>query len=190
MNSMNNPQPNNANHLSNIDMIKVYTGFKGFAVSLLFIAGLVLFFALLFWGVTKVIELMLPVLVVLAYLLIAAFVVWVLPGSFLKQMRPSLSWYAVLMSQALSVITWMVSFLFVIKACGFLGIFLGCLLQLLVPVAIAGALVKGATATAENLAVWICFTYVMKFYSRWLMNINVPIKEKSQVIDVEIVKAE
>ena len=74
-------------------MIKVYTGFKGFAVLLFFIAGLVLFLSIFFWGIAKAIRLFLPLLIVLSYLLIIVFLLGILPATFFKDLRPSLDAY-------------------------------------------------------------------------------------------------
>jgi len=169
-------------------MIKIYTGLKGFASSLFFIAGIILLSSIFFWGITKALQLFLPLLIVLSYLLIIVFSLVILPSTFLKDLRPSLSMYAVWMSHALGVLTWMVSFFFVIKAYGFLGVFLALLFQFLAPVAIIGAMLKGSWSIVENLSIWISFAYGMRFYSKWLLNFNPPKQRKSNIIDVDAVE--
>jgi len=169
-------------------MIKVYTGIKGFAVSLFFIAGSILLFSVFFWGITKATELLLPLLIVLSYLLIIVFVLGVLPATYLKQLRPRLAIYTVMMSHALGVATWMVSFFYVIKTFGFIGIFFAFLFQFLAPLAIAGAIIKGSWHIAEHLTIWICFTYGMRYYSQWLLSLNSRPQQKSQIIDVDAVE--
>ncbi len=169
-------------------MIKVYTGLKGFAVSLFFIAGVVLFLSIFFWGITKAVELLLPLLLVLSYALIILFVLGILPASFLKNLRPSLAMYADLMSHALGVATWMMSFFFVIKTFGLVGIFLAFLFQFLAPIAIAGALLKGSWAFAGHLSLFICFTYGMRFYSQWLLSLNSRNQGKRDIIDVDVIE--
>ena len=159
-------------------MIKLYTGIKGFAVFLFFIAGVALFLSIFFWGFTKAIQLLLPLLIVLSYLLIIVFLLGILPATFFKDLRPSLCVYSVLMSHALGVATWMMSFFYVIKAFGFWGIFFAFLFQFLAPLALVGAMLKGSWHIAGHLSLWISFTYAMRFYSQWLLNLNSPKPEK------------
>ncbi len=169
-------------------MIKVYTGLKGSMILLFFIAGVVLFLSIFFWGITKAIELLLPMLIVVSYLLIIIFLLGILPATFLKNLRPSLCVYSMLMSHVLGVATWMMSFFFVIKAFGFLGIFLALLFQFLAPIALIGAILKGSWHMAGHLLLWISFTYGMRFYSQWLLNLNSRSHEKKDIIDVEAIE--
>jgi len=169
-------------------MIKIYTGLKGFAVSLFFIAGVVLFVSIFFWGITKAVGLLLPLLIILSYLLIVVFLLAILPATFLKNLRPSLAVYSVLMSHALGVTTWMVSFFIVIKAFGFGGIFLAFFFQFLVPIALVGAIFKGSWAIAGHLLIWIGMTYGMRFYSQWLLSFNPRHQEKKDIIDVDAIE--
>jgi len=170
-------------------MIKVYTGIKGNLVLFFFIAGVILFFSIFFWGIAKAAELLLPLLIVLSYLLIIIFLLVILPASFLKHLRPSLCVYSLLMSHALGVATWMMSFLFVIKTFGLAGVFLALLFQFLAPIAIAGALLKSSWDIAGHLAVWISFTYGMRFYSQWLLSLNAPKDQKKRdIIDVDAIE--
>jgi hypothetical protein len=166
-------------------MIKVYTGLKGFAVSLFILAGIILLFSILFWGLTKAIELLLPLLIVLSYLLIFVFVFGILPATFLKNLRPSLSVYSVLMSHALGVMTWMLSFFYVFNAFGFWGIFLTFLFQYLAPIALIAAIIRSSWQIVAHLALWISFTYGMRFYSQWLLSFNSPDWGKGDIIDVD-----
>jgi hypothetical protein len=168
-------------------MIKVYTGFKGFAASLFFIGAMIIFLSIFFWGVTKAIQLVLPLLMGLSYLLIFVFLFGVLPSTFLKRLQPSLVVYTTLMSQALGVLTWMMSFFFVIKFFGYGGLFFVFLAPLLAPLALIGAMLKSSWNIAGHLSVWIGFSYVMKFYSHWLLNINSPKQEKSRIIEVDAI---
>ena len=168
--------------------MKVYTGFKGGVIFLFFIAGVVLFLSIFFYGVTKAIELLLPFLIVLSYVLIIVFLLGILPATFFKALRPSLCVYSVLMSQALGVATWMMSFFYVVKAFGFWGIFLALLFQFLAPVALVGAILKGSWHIAGYLLLWISFTYMMRFYSRWLLNLNPRTREKGDIIDVDVIE--
>ena len=169
-------------------MIKLYTGLKGFAVSLFFIAGVVLFFFIFSYGVAKAIQLLLPLLIVLSYLLIIVFLLGILPAAFFKDLRPSLCAYCVLMSHALGVATWMMSFFFVIKAFGFWGVFFALLFQFLAPIALAGAMLKGSWTIAGHLSLWISFTYAMRFYSRWFLNLNSRNQKKGDIIDVDAIE--
>jgi hypothetical protein len=169
-------------------MIRTYTGIKGFTVFLFFIAAMVLFLSVFFYGVTKAVELLLPLLIVVSYLLIAIFLLGILPAAFFKDLRPSLSGYVVLMSHVLGVATWMMSFFFIIKAFGFWGIFFAFLFQFLAPLAIIGAMVKGAWLIAGHLLLWISFTYGMKFYSQWLLTTNSRGRQKGDIIDVDAVE--
>src|SRR5690242_8596790 len=121
-------------------MIKVYTGSKGFAVFLLYIAGALALFTVFLWGAAKAIELLLPLLIAVSYLMIVLFLFGLLPAAFSVHLRPSLGAYALLMSRILGIAAWMMSFFFVIKIFGVAGILLALLFQFLVPVAIAGAL--------------------------------------------------
>jgi len=168
-------------------MIKVYTGLKGLAMSLVFIVGVILFVSIFFWGITKVGELLRPLLTIGSYLLIIIFVFGIFPSTFFKEMRPSLSAYSILMSQALGVATWMLSFFFIIKAFGFFGIFFAFLFQFLAPLAIAGALLKGSWHVAGHLLLWIGFMYGMRFYSQWVLNLNPREHKKGNIIDVDAI---
>jgi hypothetical protein len=169
-------------------MIKVYTGLKGFTVFLFFIGGLVLFLSIFFWGIAKAVQLLLPLLILLSYVLIIVFLLGILPATFFKDLRPSLGMYAVLMSHALGVSTWMVSFFFVIKTFGLLGIILAFLFQFLAPIAIVGAMLKGSWTIAVHLSLWIIFTFTMRFYSQWLLNLNSRNLKKGDIIDVEAIE--
>lgn len=169
-------------------MIKVYTGLKGFAVPLFFIAGVVLFLSIFFWGITKAIELLLPLLIVVSYLLIIVFLLGILPATFFKNLRPSLCVTSMAMSHALGAATWMMSFFFVIKAFGFLGILLAFLFQFLAPIALIGAVLKGSWTIAGHLSLWISFIYGMRFYSQWLSNSNSRNQKKGDIIDVDAIE--
>jgi hypothetical protein len=169
-------------------MIKVYTGLKGFAVPFFFIAGVILFLSIFFWGMAKAIQLLLPLLIVLSYLLIIVFLFGVLPATYVKNLRPSLCVYSALMSHALGVSTWMVSFFFVVKAFGLGGIFLALLFQFLAPIALASALLKGSWHIAGHLALWISFTYGMRYYSEWLLTLNSRSQKTGDIIDIDAVE--
>ena len=169
-------------------MIKVYTGIKGYVVTLFFMAGVVLFLSIFFWGMTKAIQLILPLLIILSYLLIVVFLLGILPATFLENLRPALGVYSLLMSHALGVSTWMVSFFVVVKTFGLGGIFCALLFQFLAPIAIVGAMLKGSWHIAVHLAIWISFTYGMRFYSQWLLNLNPQNQEKRDIIDVEAIE--
>ncbi len=158
------------------------------AIPLFLIAGVAFFLAIFFWGITKAIELLLPLLIVLSYLLISIFLLVFLPMTFIKNLRPSLCMYSILMSHTLGVATWMMSFFFVIKAFGFWGTFFALLFQFLAPIALVGAVLKGAWIFAGHLTLWISFTYGMKFYSQWLLNLNSPNRNKNQIIDVDAIE--
>ncbi|MEI7998522.1 MAG: hypothetical protein WCH62_03340 [Candidatus Omnitrophota bacterium] len=170
-------------------MIKVFSGFKGLSVVLFFIAGIVLLASLFFWGVTKAAELLLPFLSTVSGVLIVVFLCCLLPLTFIKNLRPSLSRYSILMSNVLGVTTWMMSFLFVMSSLGFWGIFFSFLLQFLAPIALLGAMLKGSWETVAKLSLWISFTYGMRFYSRWLSSLDSKMYKKGQVIDVEAVSS-
>jgi hypothetical protein len=169
-------------------MIKVYTGLKGFAVAFFFIVGLMLCLSIFFWGISKVIQLFLPLLIVLSYALIIVFLLGILPATFFKNLRPLLGGYSVLMSHALAASTGIVSFFFVVNALGFWGILVAFLFQFLAPIALVIAALKGAWPIAEHLTVWISFTYAMKFYSQWLLNVNSRNPEKRDIIDVDAIE--
>ena len=169
-------------------MIKVYTGLKGFAISLFFIAGLVLFLSIFCWGFTKAVQLLLPLLIALSYVLILIFLLGILPATFLNNLRPLLYMYAVVMSHALGVLTWMVSFFFVIKTFGVAGVFLAFLFQFLAPIALLGAILKGSWMMVGDLSLWIGFTYAMRFYSQWLQNLGSRNQQKGDIIDVDVIE--
>jgi hypothetical protein len=169
-------------------MIKVYTGIKGSAVALFFIAGVVLLLSIFFWGIAKAAGLLLPLLIILSYLLIIVFVLGILPATFFKNLRPALGVYSLLMSHALGVSTWMVSFFVVVKTFGLGGIFLALLLQFLAPIAIVGAMLKDSWVYAGHLALWISFTYGMRFYSQWLLNKTPREKDNKDIIDVDAIE--
>lgn len=170
-------------------MIKVYTGLKGFAVSLFFIAGVVLFFSILLWGFSKAIELILPILIVLSYLLIIVFLFGILPATFSsKDLRPSLCVYSVWMSHALGALTWMMSFFFIIHSFGWGGTFLVFLFQFLAPIALVAAILRGSWHIVGHLALWISFIYGMRFYSQWLLNFAPRNRKKGDIIDVDVVE--
>jgi hypothetical protein len=170
--------------------MKVYTGLKGFTIFLFLIAGVALFLSIFFWGFTKAVQLLLPLLIVVSYLLIIVFLFGFLPATFFKNLRPSLCVYSVLMSQVLEVATWGMSFFYVIKAFGFFGIFFAFLFQFLAPMALIGATLKGSWAIAGHLSIWISFTYGMKFYSQWLLNLNSRNQKKRDIIDVDAIEVQ
>jgi len=169
-------------------MIKVYTGKNGFGIIFLFIAGMILFLSIFFWGITDVIQLFLPLLIVLSYLLIIIFALGFLPATYFKGLRPTLSVYSLLMAHALGVATWMLAFFYVVKNFGLMGIFLAFLFQFLAPLAIAGAVLKGSWHIVEHLALWISFTYGMRYYSRWVVDLIPQRQEKSRIIDVDAIE--
>jgi hypothetical protein len=170
-------------------MIKVYSGLKGFTGLFFFIAVVVLFLSIFCWGITEVVGFFLPVLIVVSYLLIIVFVLGFLPATFFKDLRPSLAMYSVLMSHALGVAAWMMSFIFVAKTFGFLGIFLAFLFQFLAPIAIVTAVLKSFWHVADHLLIWISFAYGMKFYSKWLLNLNPRKQQKAgNIIDVDAIE--
>lgn len=169
-------------------MIKAYSGLKGFTVFLFFIAGAVLFLSIFFWGIAKAAELLLPLLIVVSYLLIIVFLLVILPATFFKDLRPSLSVYSVLMSHGLGVATWMVSFFFIVKTFGFWGIFVALLFQFLSPVAIAGAMLKGSWDIAGHLLLWTGFTYGMRFYSQRFSDLTRRDRTKGDIIDVDAIE--
>ena len=159
-------------------------------IFLFFIAGVILFLSIFFYGVAKAAQLLLPLLIVLSYLLIIIFLLGILPATFFKDLRPTLCVTSMLMSHALGVATWMMSFLFVIQAFGFLGIFLALLFQFLAPIALGGAMLKGSWAIAGHLSLWISFTYGMRFYSQWLLNLNSRNQKKGDIIDVDAIEVQ
>jgi hypothetical protein len=169
-------------------MIKVYSGIKGFVVVLFFIAGAILFLSIFFWGITKAIQLLLPLLIVLPYLLIIVFLLGVLPATCFKKLRPSLGVTSMLMSHALGAAAWIMSFFYVIKTFGFWGIFFAFLFQFLAPLALVGAMLKGSWAIVGHLSLWISFTYAMRFYSQWLLNLNPRSRKKGDIIDVDAIE--
>ena len=131
---------------------------------------------------------LLPLLIVLSYLLIVVFLLGILPATFFKDLRPSLGVYSVLMSHALGAATWMMSFFYVVKAFGLWGIFFAFLFQFLAPLALVGAMLKGSWHIAGHLSAWIIFTYAMRFYSQWLLNLNPKGREKRDIIDVDAIE--
>jgi hypothetical protein len=169
-------------------MIKVYTGPQGFAASFFFIAGVVFFLSIFFWGSAIAVQWFPPLLVVLSYLLIFVFLFGVLPATFFKDLRPPLGMYSVWMSHTLGFTTWMMSLFYVIKTFGFLGIFLIFSFQYLAPIALIGAILKGPWAIAGHLSIWISFTYGMRRYSEWLLNLNSGNHKKRDIIDVDAIE--
>ena len=166
-------------------MIKVYTGRQGLLISLLFLAGVVFFISIFFWGITKTIEFFLPFLVVASYLMIMAFLLGFLPATYIKELRPSLCVYSLWMSRALGVTAWLMSFLFIIKGFGALGILVALFLKYLSPIALVVAVFKGSWPIAGHLTVWMGCGYGMKFYSMWLLNLENRYPKRGEVIDVD-----
>jgi hypothetical protein len=169
-------------------MIKIYTGYKGFVVFFLFAAGAFLFLSLFFWGISKVIQLFLPLLIVTSYLLIIVFSLGFLPATIVKDLRPLLAKYSLWMSYALGISTWIMSFFFVINVFGLLGIFCALLFKFLAPIALAGAMLKGSWHAAGHLAVWIGFTYGMRYYSQWVLSLNIRNQGQGRIIDVNVIE--
>ena len=169
-------------------MIKVYSGIKGLVIVLFLVASLVLMFSIVFWGIAKAAQLLLPLLIILAYLLIAAFLLVIVPASLFKNLRPSMSRYSIFMAQFLSVFTWMTAFFFVIQTFGFAAVFVALLFQFLAPVAILGAIFNHSWNYASHLSVWICFIYVMKWFSQKMLNYNSPKEQNSRIIDVDAIE--
>jgi len=145
-------------------MIKVYTGFRGLLTALFFLAGVALVISFFFWGITTVIRLILPVLIVGSYALIAVFILGILPATFAKHLRPSLMVYALLMSQALGTSAWLIFF------------------------ATVGEMLKGSWVYAAHLVLWIGFSFGMRAYSQWVSNLIPHGRDKSNVIDVDAVE--
>jgi len=123
-------------------------------------------------------------------LMILIFILGVLPSTLFTDLRPSLSAYSVLMSQALGVATWMMSFLYIVKVFGFFGIFFAFLFQFLSPLAIVTALFKGTWHMAGHLLLWIGFTYWMREYSQWVLNLSPRGQKKGDIIDVDALEVE
>jgi len=171
-------------------MIKVYTGLKGFAVSLLFIAGAIFFLSIFFWGTAKVIELILPLLIVVSYLLIIVFLLGFLPATFFKELRPSLCVYSAMMAHALGVATWVMSFFYVMKVFGLWGVFFAFLFQFLAPIALIGAILKGSWHIAGHLSLWISFTYGIRYYSQWLSSLDSREHKSGDIIDVDAIEVQ
>jgi hypothetical protein len=166
-------------------MNKIPGALKSFTVLLFFIAGIVLLWAIFFWGVTKACELMLPLLIKVSAVLIMVFLFCILPLSFFNKLHPYLSTSSMLMSRILSATTWMFSFLFIFYNLGFWGIFFFVFFQFLAPIALIGAVLKGLWSIAGNLLLWIGFTYGMRFYSVWLIAKHKQVKDRGTIIDVE-----
>jgi hypothetical protein len=169
-----------------IPMIKIYTGTKGFLITLFFIGGVVVFLSVVCWGVAKAAELMLPVLIFFSYVLILAFIFGVLPATLVKHARPALAFYSNLISHALGVFAWMVSFFFVLKTFGFAAVFLVFLFQFLTLIALMAAVLKGSWSIAGHLAAWLCF--MIRFYRQWLSSLDSRPKHKGKIIDVDAVE--
>ena len=166
-------------------MNKIPSVLKSFTVFLFLIAGILLLWAIFFWGVTKSCELLLPLLIKICAVLIMVFLFCILPLSFFNKLLPYLSKSSMLMSHILSATTWMFSFLFIFYNLGFWGIFFFVFFQFLAPIALIGAMLKGLWSIAGNLLLWIGFTYVMRFYSLWLIAKYKQGNEKGTIIDVE-----
>jgi len=168
-------------------MIKVYTGYKGFVVFFLCAAGSFLFLSFFLWGISKVIQLFLPLLIISSYVLIAVFSLGFLPATIIKDLRPLLAKYSLWMAYALGISTWIMSFFFVINVFGLLGVFCALLFKFLAPIALAGAMLKGSWHAAGHLAVWIGFTYGMRYYSQWVLGLDARQQNKGRIIDVDAV---
>lgn len=166
-------------------MNKIPGVLKSFTVFLFFIAGVVLLWAIFFWGVTKASELLLPLLIKVSAVLIMVFLFCVLPLSFFNKLHTFLSTSSMLMSRVLSATTWMFSFLFIFYNLGFWGIFFFVFFQFLAPIALMGAVLKGLWLIAGNLLLWISFTYGMRFYSFWLVAQHKQVTERGTIIDIE-----
>jgi hypothetical protein len=80
------------------------------------------------------------------------------------------------------------SFFYVIKAFGFWGIFFAFLFQFLAPLALVGAMLKGSWHIAGYLSLWIGFTYAMRLYSQWLLNLESRDRKKGDIIDVDAIE--
>jgi len=172
-------------------MIKVYSGLRGFFVFFLWLAGAFLLLSFFFWGIAKVIQFFLPLVIVIAYLLIVIFVLGILPATYIKDMRPSLIAFSMAMSQALGISTGILSFFYVINYFGFLGIISLLFFKFLAPIALAGALLRGSWHIAEHLVIWISFTYAMKYYSQRLLNGNPSERHtaaQGRIIDVDVIE--
>lgn len=79
-------------------------------------------------------------------------------------------------------------FFYVFKAFGLLGMFLVFLFQFLAPVALAVAILQSSWHIAEHLALWVSFTYGMRYYSQWLLNLDSRGSDKGDIIDVDAVE--
>ncbi|MDE2028858.1 MAG: hypothetical protein KGK03_04010 [Candidatus Omnitrophica bacterium] len=167
-------------------MIRIYSGSRGFGFLLFFILGIFLLLLVFFWGITAIMQLLLPLLIVVSYLTIIVFVMGFLPATSIKRLRPALSRYSLLMSYCLGTAAWILAFLFVIRAFGFLGVVFAFFFKYLGFIALAGALAKGAWHVAAHLALWSIFAYVTKFYSQWLLTLKSYGRQRSgNIIDIQ-----
>ncbi|MBF0511758.1 MAG: hypothetical protein HQL13_05440 [Candidatus Omnitrophica bacterium] len=171
-------------------MIAVYSENKGLMGLLLGIAGTLVLLAAFFWGLTNIIQLFLPLLILFSYLLIVIFVFGILPWTARKGMKPLLALYSLRMSYALGAATWLLSLYIVIKAFGFWGILFIFAFKFLAPIAFAGVLFKGAWYIAAHLLLWMGFTHGMRVYSQWLSQWTPSSPAKDRVIDIDAIEVD
>ena len=169
-------------------MIKVYSGFKSWWIIALFLIGFFLLLHIFSWGMSSLVGLLLPALVILSYLLISIFLVVVLPLTLFKTMRWTLGVYARKMSKLLAVTTWLIGFFMLVKALDLIALLFIFSFKLLVPIALLFAMLKGKWHVAEHLALWMGFTYLMKQYSQWALAQLTSRSKTDKVIDVSAVE--
>jgi hypothetical protein len=162
------------------------------AITAFIIAGLIMGFFVIVWGIAAASTLLLPVLTVASGLIILGFVLVVLPLSLFKHLRPRLALTSIIMSHVLGATTWMLSFLYVTQILGTIGILLAFMFQFLAPMALIALLGKGDWQATAALGLWIIFTYGIRYYGIWLMGGKRPNEPrpkerpyKDSVIDVE-----
>ena len=150
-----------------------------------------LFLSILFWGFTKAVELFLPLLIVVSYLLIIVFLFGFLPATFIKDLRPSLCVYSVMMSHALGFRHMDDVFFLCHQDLWILGDFLCFFISVFGTHCPCRGNAQRVLGILPGIYIlWISFTYGMRFYSQWLLSLNSREQKKGDIIDVDAIEVE
>jgi hypothetical protein len=152
---------------------------------MLFVLAAVFIGAVIFIGVDRISEFLLPKLILSSQLLIVLFILCIYPLSRINRLRASLIIPSMLISYLIGACAWGYSLLFVMTALGLWGVFFCFLFQTLTPITIIGAILKGSWDVVGNLSLWIIVSFMIKLFSASLRVDLMNEKKKEKIIDIE-----
>ncbi len=155
------------------------------------------------WGLTKVLEWVLPRAGQLAVLGAGVFVVGIVPLSLVREWRIGLARLSLVIASVYGLGVWVVSFMALWKWVGFFALPVLFWAAIAAPLAIVGYLVKSDWNPAIGIAVGIVITQLIRAYGVWLAARargsepasreaarGGPVRGETTVIDVEVVETQ